>query len=431
MTTRDPAAVWFPASELVPWDANYLKHGQPQLDIIKASIRRNGWGSACVAQEASAQLIIGHGRLAAYLQLFEERCTYDGPGEIGTFDADEAEHLISGLVPVRFRRVPEDRAAELALADNESARHADVDADAMDAVLARLHAEDELPARALGMDEDAVAAALARINGDGGGGGTDPGAGSPPAEGEAISRLGEVYELGPHRLVCGDCTDERVWEKLLVGEGVDMLLTDPPYCSGGFQESGKSAGSIGTRDNKMIARDTLSTRGYQALMRRALALSPAGIVYIFTDWRMWINLFDVAEASGFGVRNMVVWDKGSPGMGVGWRSQHELILVGVKVKRPFDPHKAQGNVIQVKRTGNPNHPTEKPVDLLVSVIEVNADAVIVADPFGGSGPTLLACARTGRKARVIELEPGFCDVIRRRWGGYARDAGIDPGPGAL
>ena len=128
---------------------------------------------------------------------------------------------------------------------------------------------------------------------------------------------------------------------------------------------------------------------------------------------------------------MIVWDKGAPGMGVGWRMQHELILVGVKVKSPFDPHKAQGNVIQAKRTGNINHATEKPVDLLEKIIEVNDFAKIVADPFAGSGSTLIACAMTGRRARLIELDPRYCDVIRRRWTTWAKDHNQDPGPGAL
>jgi DNA modification methylase len=92
---------------------------------------------------------------------------------------------------------------------------------------------------------------------------------------------------------------------------MDMLLTDPPYCSGGFQERGKAAGSVGTRGTEMIANDTLSTRGYMALIKATIPPLAAGVVYVFTDWRMWINLFDVIESSGYGIRNMIVWDKGT------------------------------------------------------------------------------------------------------------------------
>jgi DNA modification methylase len=128
---------------------------------------------------------------------------------------------------------------------------------------------------------------------------------------------------GGHRLLCGDSTVATDVERVLGGVKIDMLLTDPPYCSGGFQEAGKAAGSVGTRGTEMIANDTLSTRGYMALMKATIPTLAAGVVYVFTDWRMWINIFDVVESSGYGVRNMIVWDKGTPGMGAGWRMQHD------------------------------------------------------------------------------------------------------------
>jgi DNA modification methylase len=166
----------------------------------------------------------------------------------------------------------------------------------------------------------------------------------------------------------------------------------------------------------MIANDVLSTRGYMALIKSVLNVSNPLVIYVFIDWRMWINLFDVVEACGFGVRNMIVWDKDSPGMGVGWRSQHELILCGMKVTQPFDPHqKAQGNVIRSKRTGNVNHPTEKPVEILETVIHVTDWATTIYDPFLGSGTTLIACERMGRKCRAVEIAPGYVAVALQRW----------------
>ncbi len=227
---------------------------------------------------------------------------------------------------------------------------------------------------------------------------------------------GQLWQLGEHRLICGDCTDRAVVERLMEGEKADMMLTEPPYCSGGFQEAGKKSGSIGTRGSEMIANDVLSTRGYMALIKSVLNVSNPLVIYVFIDWRMWINLFDVVEACGFGVRNMIVWDKDSPGMGVGWRSQHELILCGMKVTQPFDPHqKAQGNVIRSKRTGNVNHPTEKPVEILETVIHVTDWATTIYDPFLGSGTTLIACERMGRKCRAVEIAPGYVAVALQRW----------------
>lgn len=210
----------------------------------------------------------------------------------------------------------------------------------------------------------------------------------------------------------------------LIGEPqVDCILTDPPYCSGGFQESGKAAGSIGTErigaDGKSyqpkIANDQLSTRGYQALLKAAIGIVESQLLYLFTDWRMWTYAFDIAESSGHRVRSMVVWDKGTPGMGVGWRAQHEIILLGTKQAVKFNGHKAQGNVIRSDRTGNPLHPTQKPVDLLQKILGVSDMVRTVYDPFAGSGSILMACEAERRRCFSMELEPAFVDVIVKRW----------------
>jgi DNA modification methylase len=239
---------------------------------------------------------------------------------------------------------------------------------------------------------------------------------APEPPEEPITKPGDLWLLGRHRLLCGDSTNEKHVNTLFNSQCPDIIITDPPYCSGGFQEAGKRSGSIGTRGNVMIANDTLSTRGYQSLIKNTFATCPGvGVVYVFTDWRMWINLFDVVEAAGYGVRNMIVWDKGTPGMGSGWRMQHELIMVGIKVKSPFNPKKAQGNVIQMKRTGNINHPTEKPVNLISKIMDVTALAKSIYDPFGGSGTTLIACEQLNRTCYMMELDPIYCDVIVQRY----------------
>ena len=153
-----------------------------------------------------------------------------------------------------------------------------------------------------------------------------------PAPAAPVTQYGDLWILGRHRVLCGDCTRPEDRALLLDGNKPEILLTDPPYCSGGSKESQKSTGSIGTERKNgkapKIANDILSTRGYQNLIRGALTDIPCLYAYIFTDWRMWVYLFDLVEAAGFGVKSEIVWDKGTPGMGVGWRSQHELILFG-------------------------------------------------------------------------------------------------------
>lgn len=244
---------------------------------------------------------------------------------------------------------------------------------------------------------------------------TEKPAPEPPKK--ATTKPGDVWELGDHLVLCGDSTFATTWQTLLEGEDPHLIVTDPPYCSGGFQESGKRSGSVGTTRSEKILRDTLSTRGYQALIRTVLGeLSRAQVAYIFTDWRMWVNLFDLAEAGGFGVRNMLVWDKGQPGMGQGWRHQHELILVGCRVSNPFDkPKLSRGNVLRHSRTGNRHHETEKPVSLMVDLMSVTDWAELVADPFLGSGSTLLAAEQLGLQCVGAELDPRYCDVVVERW----------------
>lgn len=237
-----------------------------------------------------------------------------------------------------------------------------------------------------------------------------------PEDVEPRAKRGDVWQLGRHRVMCGDSTSTEDVERLTGGVQPYAIITDPPYCSGGFQESGKKSGSIGTRDTLTIANDTLSTRGYMSLIKTVLEKAgDVAMAYIFTDWRMFVNLFDVCEAAGFGVRNMIVWDKVTPGMGVGWRSQHEICLFASRAAQKFNPHLAQGNVIQCGRTGNMNHPTEKPVELIAKIMRVTDMANDIYDPFGGSGTTLIAADQLGRTCYMMELDPHYVDVIIARW----------------
>lgn len=242
----------------------------------------------------------------------------------------------------------------------------------------------------------------------------------PKPNERTVARPGDLWILGGSRLLCGDSTRGEDVAKLTNGEAVDLVCTDPPYCSGGFQEAGKSAGSVGTTaTHKMVANDTLSTRGYAALLKTAFGHFQAPYLYAFTDWRMWVYLFDIAESSGYGVRSMIVWDKGTPGMGRGWRAQHELVLWACRNTPPFDQYSAgAGNVIQASRTGNIHHTTEKPVELMEKLITNVPFARRIADPFNGSGTTLIACEKVGRQYFGIEMDPAYVDITIRRWQAY-------------
>lgn len=238
---------------------------------------------------------------------------------------------------------------------------------------------------------------------------------TPELPAKAVTKKGDVWKLGDVRLMCGDGKSEADVAKLFDGAKVPLIVSDPPYCSGGFQEAGRAAGTFGD-----IASDQLSSRGYTALMKQVIANAGARAVYLFTDWRMWITLYDVVESSGLPVRSMIVWDKGSPGMGSLWRTQHELVMFGTRDgKKREKGQAAWGNVIQCPRSGNEHHYTEKPVALMARIME--GDAVsprgkcAIYDPFTGSGSTLLAATQAGRPSYGMEIEPKWCDVVIGRW----------------
>jgi DNA modification methylase len=222
--------------------------------------------------------------------------------------------------------------------------------------------------------------------------------------------IGDLFEIGEHRLLCGDSTDSDAVAKLMDGEKADMVFTDPPYSSGGNQESGKTSGSIGARGGKTIKNDNLSTRGYRLLMQDVLALhNEAHSVFIFCDWKMWIETFDIAERSGFRVRNMLVWDKMQMGMGMPFRNQHELCLFASKISGKIGNGNTP-NVLQHKRDRETEHATPKPIGLISDMLN-QVESYNVFDPFLGSGSTMVAAHQLKRKCYGMELDPKYCQVI--------------------
>lgn len=266
-----------------------------------------------------------------------------------------------------------------------------------------------------------------------------PGANSPtraeiqevtiPDEAPKRANLGDVFQLGDHFVMCGDSTNPDHREKLLNGAKPDTVKTDPPYSSGGRQEAHKKQGSIGSKRitedghelSPKIKMDDLSTRGYVSLIKNSLYGIEADILYMFTDWRMWDWTREAVESAGFPVRNMIVWDKLTPGMGIQWRGQHELICFCKRTSLGGPYHK--GNVLNIKRSGNEHHPTEKPITLLVELIE-NTNGSIVYDPFAGSGSTMIACEQLQKKCYSMELDPLFVDIMIKRWEDFTQKKAV-------
>jgi len=222
--------------------------------------------------------------------------------------------------------------------------------------------------------------------------------------------LGDLFEIGQHRLLCGDSTDSDQVAKLMNGDKIELVYTDPPYSSGGSQESGKVSGSIGARGQKTIKNDNLSTRGYRLLMNDVLALcQEAHTAFIFCDWKMWIETFDIAERAGFRVRNMLVWDKMQMGMGMPFRNQHELCLFASKIAGKIGDG-GTPNVLKHNRDREAEHATPKPIGLINDMLK-QIDSFNVYDPFSGGGSTMVAAHQLNRKCYGMELDPKYCQVI--------------------
>ena len=235
------------------------------------------------------------------------------------------------------------------------------------------------------------------------------------------TRPGDLWTLGRHRLLCGDATREEDVARVLDGSDSVVMASDPPYCSGGFQEHSRAGGTqIHKGKNAGIAFDNLSTRGYVAMMRRALQPVRPCAAYVFTDWRMWSWLHDAVESCGLPVRSMLVWDKGYPGLGGLWRAQHEIVLFAARSSKRAKSKAGRSNVLAFPRTGKASgHPTQKPVALFEALLATDdaseRTGAVVYDPFLGSGTTLLAAERLGRAFVGLEIEPHYCDVAVHRW----------------
>ena len=396
-------------AKLVPNPKNPNQHPDSQIQLLGRIIRQTGWRQPITVSKRSGFIVKGHGRLSAALLEGIKEAPVDYQNY--TNDAEEYADLVA-----------DNRIAELAETDNR--------------LLADIFAEidtGEIPMELTGYTEDEVESLVTALSEALHNDLHEPDdIPEPPEPDQTVTQKGDLWILGRHRVVCGSSTNAADMGLLLDGAHPEILLTDPPYCSGGFQESGRSSGSIGTKrydkDGKeiavTIANDTLSTRGYQSLMREVLQNFDGLVAYIFTDWRMWVYLFDIVETAGLGVKNMLVWNKKSPGMGMGWRTQHELVMFAHRTKPKWDNHKGYGNVLEATRSGNELHPTQKPVEILEKLLDNTDWAEGVLDTFGGSGTTLIAAESVGQASFLMEMEPRFVDVIVRR---YIKTTGKDTG----
>lgn len=211
---------------------------------------------------------------------------------------------------------------------------------------------------------------------------------------------------------------------------ISAVITDPPYCSGGFTESQRRAAkSQGVQNTDWFTGDNMGTSGLAYLLRSVAfesirLMGGSGSLLMFCDWRMVANLVPAIESAGYRFQNLVVWDKGSIALGNGFRARHELVM-HFTVGKFTANFKGEGNVITVKRppSASRSHPTEKPAELMRRLIRVVAEpgGLPILDPFAGSGSTLVAAKQLGISAIGLERCPNFCEIARERLASVSTD----------
>lgn len=253
----------------------------------------------------------------------------------------------------------------------------------------------------------------------------------PVSEGLALSTLGEVYQLGRHRLMCGDSTKIEDVEKLMNGQKADMVFTDPPYnvayqgnnWSSGHIKSGKPDWEGGIENDKQSAGEfrEFLLKAYKSL---DIALLEGGAIYIcYPSGKEGWDFIYAFDELGWHFQSTLVWKKGHLLISRwDYHPIYEPILYGWKGKNHnFYGQRNQSNVLEhdsaIRQNEAGMHPTQKPISLIVQFIKNNTQSEnnSVLDLFGGSGFTLIACEQTNRTCYMMELDPKYCDVIRKRY----------------
>lgn len=245
---------------------------------------------------------------------------------------------------------------------------------------------------------------------------------------EPIAKLGDIYQLGRHRLMCGDSTSIDAVEKLMNGEKADMVFTDPPYnvaIVGGCKNPLNSNYQSGAR----IQNDSMANDDFRQFLRDFYSSAhsvtkPGGVIYVCHADLEVINFRSAMVESGWLMKQCLIWVKHAFVFGrQDYHWQHEPILYGRKegAGHKFYGERNQSTVWNFNRPGpsDKSHPTMKPVDLIEKgILNSTESNQIVFDSFGGSGSTLIACEKTNRTCFMMELDPKYCDVIIARWEKY-------------
>lgn len=393
-----------PAADLVPYERNARTHSKEQIEQIKELIRLVGFTNPIL--EDAQGIIAGHGRQMAALEMYAAGEVIHGPGK--RFE------LPAGMVPVIDASGMSDaeRRAYI-LADNQVALNAGWDDRLVGLELQTLKGL-EFDLTTIGFDDRSLVSFMATTKPD-----ADPEE-TPEPPATPTSAPGDLWLLGDHRIICGDCTNAETVLALLSGEKPHLMVTDPPYGveydanwrNDADRVNGKP---YGARAIGRVENDNRSD------WREAWALFPGDVAYVWHADKKGVGVGVDLMACGFDLRNMIIWAKQQLVIGRGdYHPKHEPCWYAVRKGKPghYVGGRKQTTVWEIDkpRKSETGHSTQKPIECMKRPIENNSkvgDAVY--DPFMGSGTTIIAAEMTGRRAFGCELSPAYVDVIVKRW----------------
>jgi site-specific DNA-methyltransferase (adenine-specific) len=375
-----------PIADLIPYARNSRTHSDAQVAKIASSIKEFGFLNPIIT-DGSNGIVAGHGRVLAAQKL--------GLKELPCVEAD---HLT------------EAQKRAYVIADNRMALDAGWDAEMLKVELGDLDAAGfdlSLTGFEVGELENFLAEPTEGL--------TDEDA-VPDVPAVPVTVLGDVWVLGKHRLMCGDSTSVDHLQALCDGQLVDMWLTDPPY---NVAYEGK------TKEALTIKNDKMGDEPFRQFLRDACVaadtvMKAGAVFYIWHADSEGYNFRGAAKDAGWTIRQCLIWKKQTMVMGrQDYHWKHEPCLYGWKdgAAHLWATDRKQTTILEFNRPSrNGEHPTMKPVELFeYQMLNNTKGSDLVLDSFAGSGTTAIACEKHGRDARLMELDPKYCDVIVKRW----------------
>jgi len=376
--------------EVVPYAKNPRKN-DAAVDKVAGSLKEFGWRQPIVV-DAEMVVIAGHTRLAAARKLQLKKVPI---------------HIATDLTANQIKAYR--------IADNRVSQEAKWDDDLLALELADLDLENYDLSKT-GFNDDELAALMAEAITEG----LVDEDQVPPEPETPVTVLGDIWHLGRHRVMCGDSTSIDAVDELMENKKADMVFTDPPYNADYSSRVDKSR----RKPWGGIMNDKMTQEAFDEFLIDINSMLwevivDGGSIYECIDWKRYPQMANVF-ADAFNQKAMIIWNKNYFGLGTYYRTKHEIILFGVKGDKlnTWNANHDEMDVWDIKRekVSNYQHPTQKPVTIPERAIENSSKAGnLILDLFGGSGSTLIACEKTNRQARLMELDPKYVDVIVKRW----------------